>query len=187
MNPYEPVDESLIYRLINHGPVLWIATRSASKEPDIAPIAWNCPVRKNPARILIAVGSKHRTFRNLRETGRFAACVPHRSQAEPVRRTGGVSGETQNKFETMGIESFLSQRLDVPIPKGVIAFMECRVDRYFEAGAVMLVTADCLHAEADPRAFRERMLAERNEGKTLHHLGGGIFCSPSDAPDFPED
>ncbi len=173
-----PVDIS--YRLVNHGPVVLVSSRSPGGRYDIAPVAWNCPVGKSPPRILIAVGRSHATFENISSRGEFAVSVPCLGQEKLVRETGSVSGRDSDKFSEMNIEYTAGEKTDTRIPLGCSGYIECSLSETFETGKVALFIGDALAAAADPEAFSERIRPESEKGRTLHHLGGKVFALPSE-------
>jgi len=85
MKSYVEIGLESAMLLINHGPVVLVSTKDEKGGYDIAPVAWNCPLGKNPPRLLIVVGKRHRTCENITAAGEFIICVPHVSQAEMVR------------------------------------------------------------------------------------------------------
>jgi flavin reductase (DIM6/NTAB) family NADH-FMN oxidoreductase RutF len=168
-----PVDKA--YRLINHGPLILVSTRSKDERYNIAPIGWNCPVEVSPARILIAIDPGHQTYRNIEDTGEFIACVPNSSQADIVRNTGSVSGRDADKFKEFNIDFTEGHMIKAAVPKGCVGHIECKVIEKFEIVGTALVIGEAVCAYADKRGFTDRVLPESSEGQTLHHLGGGVF------------
>lgn len=180
MTRYGNVPIDTAYRLINHGPTLLISSRSTRGAFDLAPIAWSCPVGMEPCRILLAIDPGHQTFRNIRATREFIACVPGKDQAEWVRQTGSVSGADADKFEKFKIPSFLGKKVRARIPQGSLAYLECRWQRAIRLEEVSLVVGRCVHAAALAGAFKGRLRTETPAAKTLHHLGGNVFTLPGD-------
>ncbi len=169
------------YRLINTGPVVMVATVSADGAYDVAPIAWSCPARKSPMRVLLGVGKSHKTFTNIEETGVFVAGVPNISQTELVKATGSVSGHDLDKFATYNIESIPARKINCQIPTGMIGYIECKLAQIYDTGKLALIMGDALYAAVDPRAYDgDRILSETAAGKTVHHLGNKRFMTLGD-------
>jgi len=181
MNNYQEIPKDSSHRLINHGPVVWVSTRDNKGAYDIAPIAWGCPVRKDPPKLAVVVGNRHKTHENIKATGEFIVCVPHATQIELVKKTGSKSGMDLNKFEAFGIRAFQGKKVDALIPEGCIGYLECRVYSSVEVEKVEMFIGEVLSANVNPEAYSGRLLTEKEEGKTLHHLGERIFAVPSDA------
>lgn len=179
MTKYKKLPLDKAYRLIGHGPVLLISTRSKKGEYDVSPVAWSSPVQMSPAQILIGVGPKHKTAINIRETKEFIASVPRPNQAKLVRETGSVSGKKVDKFKTLKIKSFIGKKINAKAPVGCMGYLECKVVRIIKTDDVDLIIGECVAAKADSKGFSDRVLPERKEGQTLHHLGSKIFTIPS--------
>ena len=175
MNKYIEISVDEAYRLFNHGPLVLISTRSAESEYNIAPIAWNCPVRKTPTRILLVVGRSHKTYENIKKTGQFIVCVPSFSAAEFVRYSGSVSGTEENKFKKRARETIVGEKVDALIPEGMVGYMECILNEEFRYDSVSLIIGETIKAGADEEGFSGRVRPENEKGRTLHHLGGGEF------------
>lgn len=173
-----PVNEA--YRLLNHGPLVWVSTLSGSGHCNIAPVAWCCPFDMQPTQVLLVLDSGHLTSKNLKETAGFALSLPHISQVEWVRQTGSVSGKDKNKFEIFSIPFIETPNMKIRVPEKVIGFMECRVEESIDRHGTTLVIGRCLHAAVLKGLYEDRLLVELAEAKTLHHLGGKRFAYPSD-------
>ena len=177
---YKEISVNEAYRLLNHGPLVWVSSCSASGHYNIAPVAWCCPFDMQPTQVLLVLDSLHQTLRNLKETRGFAVSLPHISQAGWVRQTGSVSGKDKNKFELFSIPFTETPNMKIRIPEKVIAFMECRVEEIIDRHGTSLVIARCLHAAVLGGLYDQRLLVELPEAKTLHHLGSKQFACPSD-------
>jgi flavin reductase (DIM6/NTAB) family NADH-FMN oxidoreductase RutF len=184
---YSEMDLEQAYRLIGHGPVVWVSTCSEPGKYDIAPIAWNCPVKKAPPRILVGIGQRHLTFENIKSQKEFIVCVPVLAQAQLVRATGSVSGNDVDKFAELKIDFREGKQVNARIPVGCLGYMECRVEEIHQVETLSLVVGEVLCAGVNPDAFEDnRLLVDRPSGKTLHHLGKHVFAYPSDEIDLPK-
>lgn len=177
---YKELAVNEAYRLLNHGPLVWVSTLSGSGHCDIAPVAWCCPFDRNPTEVLLVLDAEHLTSKNLKETSGFALSLPHISQVEWVSKTGSISGKEKNKFEHFSIPFIETPNMKIRVPEKVIGFMECRVESIIDRHGTILVIGRCLHASVLAGLYDNRLLVELAEAKTLHHLGGKQFTYPSD-------
>jgi flavin reductase (DIM6/NTAB) family NADH-FMN oxidoreductase RutF len=178
---YKKINSKKIYRLINPGPLVLVSTLSPEKRPDIAPIAWMCPVELVPARVLLCMDEEHQSFKNILKTRKFTVSVPHVSQLNIVEETGSVSGKDADKFKLFSIKSFTAPKTGCQVPHGVIGFVECRLKKAVDVEGTAVVVGEAVYAAADPLAFNgERLVAEHVHGKALHHLGNKYFATYSD-------
>ncbi len=175
MSTYKEIPIDIAYRLVNHGPVVMVSTKSPEGVYDIAPVAWNCPVRKSPSKILIGLGKTHKTYENIKSTGKFIICIPNLSSAEFVRYCGSVSGADENKFKKFPVNTEKGEKADALIPEGFTGYIECALDGEFQVGSVAMIIGEALKAGASKDGFTDRVSPEKESGRTIHHLGGGVF------------
>ncbi|HRZ86854.1 MAG TPA: flavin reductase family protein [bacterium] len=180
MNCYRSLAANEAYRLVGHGPLVLVSTRSQRGRYDIAPVAWNCAVNDDPTRLLVVVDKNHATAANIRKQKSFIVSVPHVSQARLVKEAGSVSGKKADKFHTFGIDAFGGQKVDALIPAGCVGYVECRLIKTLRVEFVDIFVGEYLAAGAETTAFGKRLFAEKAAGKTLHHLGGRRFAIPGD-------
>jgi flavin reductase (DIM6/NTAB) family NADH-FMN oxidoreductase RutF len=178
MKNYKEIPIDTAYRLINHGPLVLVSTKSSDGIYNIAPIAWNSPVRKKPPKLLVVVGKRHKTHENIISQKEFVVCVPHINQMDTVLDTGTKSGNDVNKFDS--IDSFVGKTVDARVPVGCIGYIECRLYKNIEEEKVDIIVGDIQYVAVDEGAFDGRMLVEKECAKTLHHLGGHNFSFPID-------
>ena len=163
------------YKLINHGPLMLVLTSSKSGKYNIAPVAWNCPAECDPTRVLIVLDKKHKTYKNIAETGEFAVCVPVAGQLELVEKTGSVSGTDVDKYKKFKIDAVPGTIVKVRIPAGCVGYIECRVYKLIDEGETGIVIGEAVKAFADEDAYNNMLTGKSRAGKTLHHFGGNDF------------
>lgn len=175
---YIRVPKDKTYRLININPLLLVSTISKDKKYDIAPIAWVCPQEMEPPRLLLCMDTGHQTFKNIKDTKKFIACIPNISQIDIVEKTGSVSGREVDKFTQFRIKTFIGKKTGCKIPEGVTGYLECKLKKVMKIKSTAIVIADIIYAAVDEEAFDgERLLVEKEKGKVIYHLGGKKFGS----------
>ncbi len=168
------------YRLLNAGSLVVVST-SDGQNYNLAPIAWNCPVEYDPVtQVLIVVSRQHKTHDNIIKNQKFTLIIPHVSQKELVVALGSVSGHDINKFNEMEIPVFYSESMGYPVLKGAVGYIDCNLIKELVHGDVSVFIGEAVYAGALEAAFDKRLLCEKPEGKTLHHLGNKIFATFSD-------
>ncbi len=180
MKRYTEIDIESANRLINHGPVVLVSTKDKKGLYDTAPIAWTSPVAKSPPMLLIVVGRKHKTYENITTGKEFIVCVPHVSQVQLVLKTGSISGKEVDKFESLNIKSFTGRKVDAQVVQECVGYIECKVVKIIETEDAGIIIGQVLLAAADEQAYSDRLVCEKQAGKTLHHLGGNAFAVPGD-------
>jgi flavin reductase (DIM6/NTAB) family NADH-FMN oxidoreductase RutF len=181
MKEYISIPKDKAYHLLNFGPMILVSTVSADNKHNITPIAWQCPVEYDPTtRVLFVTDKDHKAFKNISETGHFIISVPHVSQLHLVKDLGSCSGNDTDKIEKYNINTFNGNKVNCVIPDDVIGFLECKLYKVVDEGSVAIIFGEVIAASADKEAYTGRVLTEKEEGKTIHHLGGSKFFSPSD-------
>ena len=174
---YEKVPRREIFRLFNTGALVLVSTISKNGKHNIAPIAWTCPAELDPPRILLCIDPAHQTFKNIKQTGRFAVSLPRIGMTGLVETLGSMSGKKYDKYSEFGVKYIMTKN-KFRIPQGAAAYAECSAFKIFDASGVRIVLGSCELAAADARAFSKgRLLAEKSGGKLIHHLGGGYFTT----------
>jgi flavin reductase (DIM6/NTAB) family NADH-FMN oxidoreductase RutF len=181
---YIEVAAAEAWRLVNHGPLVLVCTKSAAGKRDLAPIAWSMPVEYDPVSEIGFVCDKgHATAANILASGKFALALPHSSQKDLVMKAGELGGAGIDKFEALGLGSLDCKRIGAALPEGIVGWLECELLTKFEIGTSWLFVGKVLYAACDEAAWKGaaqggRLLVEKPAGKTLHHLGGSDFTEP---------
>lgn len=174
------IKQEKIYRLINTNPLLLISTISKDKKYNIAPVAWVCPQEISPPKLLICIDTGHKTFENIKQTKKFIACIPNVAQIDLVKKTGSISGREVDKFSYFNIKNLTGKKTGCKIPFGVIGYLECKSKKIIKIGGTAILISDIIYAAADKNAFNgERLLAEKQKGKAIHHIGKNNFVTYS--------
>lgn len=179
MKKYKNIPTGKAYKLLNTGSVILVCTKDKKGNSNIAPFAWQCPLEFEPVtQLLFICVLKHKTFDNISKNRQFVVCIPHAKHKKLVLDTGSVSGHKVDKIKKFGIKTFISPKLRIAVPDECIGFIECKLIKVIKNGETGIVMGEALSAKVDEKAFRDRILVEKPEGKTLHHLGGNVFCEP---------
>jgi flavin reductase (DIM6/NTAB) family NADH-FMN oxidoreductase RutF len=174
-----PTNEA--YKLLNSGAMIIVSTSDMEENLNLTPIAWHCPVDYDPVtKLLLVTDVKHKLYINIQEAGKFVVCIPHASQLQLVRELGSCSGFDTNKLEKFHIEYSLSEKCQFPVPNGCIAYIECHKTREILENGVAIIIGEVINAKAIKGSYRDRLISEKEPGKTLHHLGKDRFVQPGD-------
>ncbi len=161
-----PLDEA--YRLLNPGPLVLVASKG--KQYDLAPIAWNCPVDYEPVtRLLFVCDPTHQTAHNVKESGQFAVCIPHTSQAPLVENCGSVSSPDVDKFTQFDIPYLSAEKMDLRIPADCVGWIECTLTRVIPDGGVEIFIGEAVAAFVQMGAWDDGLIRTSLEAKVFHH------------------
>lgn len=168
---YREVPLAEAYSLQNAGGLILVCTRGVDGRPDLAPVAWACPLDYAPvSRILFVCDTGHRSYENLEESGDFAIALPTSAQMDLVLKAGAVSGRDVDKYESLAIKSFPAEKVDALVPEGVAGWLECRLVRIVIEGTSAIVMGEVLRAMAIEAAWRER----------IHYVSEGLSFKPGE-------
>lgn len=177
---YIEVEKNKAYKLINNGCLVLVSTTSIDGTKNLAPIAWQTPVDYEPVtKILIVCDKNHKTTANIKETKRFVIIIPHKDQKKLITDCGEVSGKNFNKIEKFQVKYFLSKNYNYIIPEGSIGYIECELIREIEEEGIIIFIGKVEYAAVNSKAYKNRLLCEKEEAKTIHHLGGNVFITPA--------
>ena len=168
------------YRLLNHGPTILVTSRHASKQ-NVMAAAWNVPLDFDPPKLIVVIDKNTYTRELIEAAGNFAINIPCVVQIDVVQQVGTCSGRglhNTDKFALYGLETFSANKIDVPLIKGCVGWLECEViPEPHNQKTYDLFIAQVVAAHADARVFSDgRWHFEGHEDlRTIHHVAGGSF------------
>jgi len=179
----EPVPLPKAYRLLNHGPTVLVSSQHDGRS-NVMAAAWAMPLDFDPPKVAVVVDKSTFTRQLLEASGHFALSVPCRAVADITFTVGSVSGRDEDKLQARHIATFAGTTTAAPLIEGCVGWLECRV--IAQPGVQQahdLFLGEVLAAWADSRVFRDgrwHFDDAPDELRTLHHVAGGAFYSPSD-------
>jgi flavin reductase (DIM6/NTAB) family NADH-FMN oxidoreductase RutF len=162
-------------RLINHGPTILVTSRLKEKL-NVMTVAWQMPVSFKPVLIAIAIGHKRFSHRLILESKEFVINIPHSGMIEEVWYCGTHSGRNINKFEGCKLTPVKAQKVEAPLIQECIGNIECRLYSHHEAGDHTIFVGEVVAASVKEGLFDTYLRVDLKDAKTLHHLGGEVFC-----------
>ena len=139
-------------------PLSYILVTSISSDgkPNIIGIGWWTFANNKPRVMVISVGNKRQSYRNLKEVGEFVACFPPENQANGAWLCGTKSGKKIDKFSETGFEMISLNSVKPPMIGGSIVAYACRVTNQVEI--------------TDHTLFIGEVLEIHNDSETKKHL-----------------
>ena len=165
------------YRLLNHGPVVLVST-TGKDGPNICTVAWSCPAAKDPPRLLLVLGRRHKTFENIMETGEFVVNVPGDEMLETVLLCGRLKGREVDKWQRTGLTPLEIEGVSSPAVADCFAHVACRLVDEDLARREGLVLGQAVASVADPGVMDDDGFIDILAFPTLHHLGSDRFTRP---------
>jgi flavin reductase (DIM6/NTAB) family NADH-FMN oxidoreductase RutF len=163
----EAYPASKVYRLLEPGPVVLVATRGVGGQPNIMTMGFHMMVQHDgPPLIGVCLGPWDFSYTALRETGECVIAIPTIDLAEPMVDIGNCSGREVDKFARFGLTALRGAQVQAPLIAECVANIEYRVADTTLVKAYGLWILEAVQAWTDP---------ERTERRTLHHNGNGTF------------
>ena len=175
----QPVELRHASRLINHGPTVLVGSAHGGQR-NLMAAAWSMPVEFTPPRVVVVIDKSTFTRGLVTASGHFALSVPGRLQVDIVYALGSESGVAADKFERYGLEADAGPVLGLPLLRGCVAHLECRLlPESHVQDAYDCFFGEVVSAQADERIFQGGHWLPPTAGNadlhTLHHLGAGLF------------
>jgi flavin reductase (DIM6/NTAB) family NADH-FMN oxidoreductase RutF len=166
------------YRLINHGPTVLITSRLGEKI-NVMTAAWQMPVSFKPMLVAVSIGHERFSHKLILEGREFVINIPHLEMIKEVLCCGTHSGKDKDKFDLCNLSPVKAQKVKIPLIKECIGNIECKLYVHYEAGDHTIFVGEVVAASVKEGIFDGHLKVELDEAKTLHHLGGKVFCHPN--------
>ncbi len=100
---------------------------------NITTISWLTRISHDPFWVCINVSPKRHIHDFIIDTEEFAITVLAQNQGKIAMYCGTRSGKDVDKIKELGIETFEPQKIKVPLIKGAVANIECKLIKYLPA------------------------------------------------------
>ncbi|MDI6890099.1 MAG: flavin reductase family protein [Thermodesulfovibrionales bacterium] len=164
-------------RLINHGPTVLITSKLGEKI-NVMTAAWQMPVSFKPMLVAVSIGHERFSHKLILESCEFVINIPHLGIIKEVLCCGTHSGRDTDKFKVCKLTPVKAQKVAVPLIKECIGNIECRLYSHHEAGDHTIFVGEVVAASVKEGIFDGYLRVDLDQAKTLHHLGGKVFCHP---------
>jgi flavin reductase (DIM6/NTAB) family NADH-FMN oxidoreductase RutF len=164
-------------RLINHGPTVLITTRLGEKI-NVMTAAWQMPVSFKPMLVAVSIGHERFSHKLILESREFVINIPNLEMIKEVLCCGTHSGRDADKFKVCKLTPVKAQKVSVPLIKECIGNIECRLYSHHKAGDHTIFVGEAVAASVREGIFDGHLRVDLDQAKTLHHLGGKVFCHP---------
>lgn len=174
---FKSIPPSNASRLINHGPTILITSQLGDKL-NVMSAAWQMPVSFKPLLVATAIGHGRFSHKLILESREFVINIPHMKMVEEVLCCGTHSGRDTDKFKICRLTPLKGQMVKAPIIKECIGHIECKLYSHHKAGDHTIFVGEVVAAAVRGGIFDGHLKVTLDEAKTLHHLGGKVFCYP---------
>jgi flavin reductase (DIM6/NTAB) family NADH-FMN oxidoreductase RutF len=164
-------------RLINHGPTVLITSKLGEKV-NVMTAAWQMPVSFKPMLVAVAIGHSRFSHKIILESREFIINIPHFKMMKEVLCCGTHSGIDTDKFKVCKLTPVKAQKVGAPRIKECIGNIECKLYSHHEAGDHTIFIGEVVAASVKEGIFDGYLKVDLDQAKTIHHLGGKVFCYP---------
>lgn len=106
--------------------VVMVTTRLDGRD-NVLPIDWHMPVSFEPKLYAICLENHNHSAATIRQTGEFVVHFVGAALEEKILLCGRASGRATDKFALAGLERQEAQRVNAPVLKEALGYLECRV------------------------------------------------------------
>lgn len=171
---------SEVYRLLEPGPVVLLATQGKDGKPNVMTMSWHTMMEFEPPLIGCVVSGNDYSFKALTETRECAIAVPDAKMIKTVVGIGNCSGRTTDKFKKFKLETMPAEKVRAPLIGGAcIANLECKVNDASWQNKYNFFVLEVVKAWVNPEIKNPRMVHHR--GKGLFAIDGKTVSIPSKA------
>ncbi len=164
-------------RLINHGPTVLITSTFGEKN-NVMTAAWQMPVSFKPVLVAISIGHERYSHGLILKSREFVINIPHLKMMKEVLCCGTQSGKDMDKFTVCKLTPVKAHKVEAPLIEECIGNIECKLYSIHEAGDHTIFIGEVLAASVKEGVFDDYLKVDLDQAKTLHHLGGQVFCHP---------
>ncbi|MFH0932903.1 MAG: flavin reductase family protein [Nitrospirota bacterium] len=176
-NHFKSIPITNAYRLINHGPTVLITSRLEDKI-NIMTAAWQMPVSFSPALIAVSIDRERFSHRLILKGREFVMNIPHVGMMKEVLCCGTQSGKDIDKFKACKLTPVNAHKVKTPLIEECLGNIECKLYSIHEAGDHTIFVGEVVAASVKEGIFDSYLKVDLDQAKTLHHLGGKVFCHP---------
>ncbi len=161
-------------------PIAFVATRSVSGRPNLAPFSFFNAITSRPPLLSICInlraGEPKDTLRNIRDTGEFVINVVDAAMLERMVQTSGEWPAEVNEFELAGFTETPAERVRAPRVAESPVHMECKLEREIVFEETVMVVGRMLLAHVADGVLDEAGHVDPVKLAPVGRLGGDGYA-----------
>ena len=161
---------TLVYPL----PAVMVTCKDGDKE-NVLTVAWTGTICTDPAITYISVRKERFSQKNKKNSGVFCINLTTEELAYATDYVGVKSGKTENKFETLGLETEPATQIDCPMLKKSPVVIECKVEKIEELGSHDMFMAKVLAVNVDEKYMDETGRFDMEKCKLISYSHGQYY------------
>jgi len=149
-----------------------VTTISRDGKVNAAPFSFNTPISFSPPLYGFACNPDHDTWVNVKKTGEFVVNVACKDLGESLHILETDFPHGINELEKARLNEVPAKIVKPPRIKEAIAWVECRLESYFEIGDHIWIVGRVLEAEVKDEFWKDVIKVS----EVLCHIGGEFFA-----------
>lgn len=133
--------------------VVLVTARFNGKD-NIIPVDWHIPLSFSPKLYAVCLESNNYTSEMISSSGCFAVNFISSEFEEKVLQCGRISGREIDKFELTGLQKTEAAKINVPILKDSIGYLECKLEDKIVTGDHTLFIGKVVREKTDVQKTR---------------------------------
>ena len=164
------------YRAIYPRNVVLVTTIDNKGKPNIITLAWTMNVSFKPPIVAISIANTNRhSYKLLQQVEEYVINVPTREIIKEVLFCGRNSGKNVDKFQATSLTPARANKVQPPIIKECVGFIECKVINKVKAGDHTVFFGRVLDCYIKKDFSIDNKGYDLNKIKLVYHLGGNDF------------
>lgn len=141
--------------------VVLITTRYNGKD-NVLPVDWHIPLSFSPKLYGISLESKNHSSEMIANSKVFAVNFMSAEYEKKIIECGRISGKDTDKFKTIGLEKKEASKIDAPLIKNSVGYLECSlVDKVITGDHILFIG----------KVLKENVNVEN---KQLYHIANNL-------------
>lgn len=168
-------------------PIAWVSSRDRDGIDNLAPFSFFQGVSSSPPILMLAISTKKSsgeskdTLANILATKEFVVGTVHGEQGTTMAASAAEFAAGESEFESLGIETFPSQRIAPPCIAGSGVNLECRLRETHEIGNSVAIFGEILLAHVREELLDTRGVVDADRLRPLGRLGGSLYLPYTNA------
>lgn len=127
VNPDHGMQFDPFKALVTPRPIGWIATLSATGQPNLAPFSFFNALSDKPPFLVASLSNGNDTVTNLTDTGECTVCIVHLELMDKMNMSSAAVNTTVNEFDLAELGTAASTHVKPPRVAGCPAAFECKL------------------------------------------------------------
>lgn len=141
---------------LNPRPVILVTSRNDGID-NVMPLDWHLPLSFNPKLYGISIEGENFSSEMISGSGVFAVNFMPAEFEEKMLAAGRVSGRAGDKFAVTGLEKEEAKKINAPIVKGALGYLECEIVDKIKTGDHILYIGKVVYEELGRVNLKEQL------------------------------